>query len=977
MNLKGIGPYLFGNVIGEGTFSIVRLCYIDEKLFDNNEDKNLPKNEDSQNNLMNETDQAQNQKYYAAKIISRNKLKTCKIVEERFETEIRIMQQLHHPGVVQIIDLYKDTNYYYVILEFCPHGNLFHYVARHENGRLGEEEAKPIFRQIMETIQYLHSIRVSHRDMKLENILLDSSGRIKISDFGLSKLLAPLKESEVQEQKKKKIEQENKKAQMMNSLPSLSSFNIPPPVDNPLNVPPPINIPVSNSLQNLPPPINIPLNNSLQNLHPFIPLENLSSSQRRASFDTGPSFVNNFSKESSPLVSQRPTMPANNLNQPSIKSTINSNNQPSINSPPVEKPLYNIPPPLISSSGSNPLLPPPQLLGSTPSSPLAAIPPPILQSPTIKFIAKPASSSPITQIPPPLLPISIIGPTPLVSNNTDNITPLANSNDSPISNKILNTKPIKDNQFEIVPTLTPNSNLNSIPIINSNTISVSNSSPNINLNLYDNTISDSSLISNSTTNSDTKYDSSPITSTDLGSDKILKVETTSSSNQISNPDKKLSSNLRAKFDNNSNTKTTKRRGSSFQPPTLIPLTIGSSTGALIGINPNPVNPITPDNEVFSEDLVTTPCGSPCYASPECLSGNPYSGLTTDLWSCGVILFEMLTGYLPWTKQNEGQMFEQIKRGEYSIPKFLSNGAKNLIRSLLTVNVKKRYNADQALEDDWISQVPIQFPPCVRSISHLSSVFIESLRNKEIEENNENGSKQRNNSYDSSMASPFGHLSLEKKKIRRNKRSNSHNVHLTPNQKFISEQSLTEFIPATPFSLELIEKAKKDYNKDLIIIKRQLQEALRSSGISNRRRRRNTDFVGGRGKDLIKNSKTNYQALYSLVDKNIVSLKKVDEFFRGSIERLDILGDEEDYDNYDIDDIIENHYKTEEDGKKIIYFSSNNLLDDFEKTDIIVNAPNLAPADNLANNKSNDETNKIDHYPPKLLENKPANDLIIV
>ena len=60
MNLKGIGPYLFGNVIGEGTFSIVRLCYIDKKLFQSS---------DSKDDSDNPQDQVQEEKYFAAKII--------------------------------------------------------------------------------------------------------------------------------------------------------------------------------------------------------------------------------------------------------------------------------------------------------------------------------------------------------------------------------------------------------------------------------------------------------------------------------------------------------------------------------------------------------------------------------------------------------------------------------------------------------------------------------------------------------------------------------------------------------------------------------------------------------------------------------------------------------------------------------------------------------------------------------------------
>jgi serine/threonine protein kinase len=65
------------------------------------------------------------------------------------------------------------------------------------------------------------------------------------------------------------------------------------------------------------------------------------------------------------------------------------------------------------------------------------------------------------------------------------------------------------------------------------------------------------------------------------------------------------------------------------------------------------------NFLGSNDLVETPCGSPCYASPECISSQKYSGVTTDLWSIGVTFFVMLTGQLPWTKCVHSQLFPQI------------------------------------------------------------------------------------------------------------------------------------------------------------------------------------------------------------------------------------------------------------------------------------------------------------------------------
>jgi serine/threonine protein kinase len=98
----------------------------------------------------------------------------------------------------------------------------------------------------------------------------------------------------------------------------------------------------------------------------------------------------------------------------------------------------------------------------------------------------------------------------------------------------------------------------------------------------------------------------------------------------------------------------------------------------------------------SHGLVSTPCGSPCYASPECLTGLPYDGRTNDCWSVGVILYAMVTGELPWTKRNQQQLFEQIRRGEYTIPTELSQPCRNLIRGLLTVSPALRLTAESAL-----------------------------------------------------------------------------------------------------------------------------------------------------------------------------------------------------------------------------------------------------------------------------------------
>ena len=109
--------------------------------------------------------------------------------------------------------------------------------------------------------------------------------------------------------------------------------------------------------------------------------------------------------------------------------------------------------------------------------------------------------------------------------------------------------------------------------------------------------------------------------------------------------------------------------------------------------------------VGEDCLVSTPCGSPCYASPECISGQPYNGLTSDVWSCGVVLFAMVTGQLPWTKRNQAQLFEQIRNGEYTIPRFVSQNCYSLLRGLLTVDITKRLTIEQALNHPWFANVP--------------------------------------------------------------------------------------------------------------------------------------------------------------------------------------------------------------------------------------------------------------------------------
>ena len=72
-------------------------------------------------------------------------------------------------------------------MELCPGGDLLNYVRKRR--KLTEKNAKYLFKQIMQGIAYMHTIGIVHRDIKLDNILLDSSGQVKICDFGVGKIL--------------------------------------------------------------------------------------------------------------------------------------------------------------------------------------------------------------------------------------------------------------------------------------------------------------------------------------------------------------------------------------------------------------------------------------------------------------------------------------------------------------------------------------------------------------------------------------------------------------------------------------------------------------------------------------------------------------------------------------------------------------------------------------------------------------------
>lgn len=106
------------------------------------------------------------------------------------------------------------------------------------------------------------------------------------------------------------------------------------------------------------------------------------------------------------------------------------------------------------------------------------------------------------------------------------------------------------------------------------------------------------------------------------------------------------------------------------------------------------------NMMTDGDFLTTSCGSPNYAAPEVIAGKMYAGPDVDVWSCGVILYALLCGRLPFDDDYIPSLFKKIRGGIYSLPGFLSAPARDLITSMLVVDPTRRISIDEVRNHPW-------------------------------------------------------------------------------------------------------------------------------------------------------------------------------------------------------------------------------------------------------------------------------------
>ncbi|KAG7201930.1 hypothetical protein KM043_004638 [Ampulex compressa] len=153
-----IGKYKLLKTIGKGNFAKVKLA------------KHVPTG-----------------KEVAIKIIDKTQLNPGSL--QKLFREVRIMKMLDHPNIVKLFQVIETEKTLYLVMEYASGGEVFDYLVMH--GRMKEKEARAKFRQIVSAVQYCHQKKIIHRDLKAENLLLDSEMNIKIADFGFSNEFTP------------------------------------------------------------------------------------------------------------------------------------------------------------------------------------------------------------------------------------------------------------------------------------------------------------------------------------------------------------------------------------------------------------------------------------------------------------------------------------------------------------------------------------------------------------------------------------------------------------------------------------------------------------------------------------------------------------------------------------------------------------------------------------------------------------------
>ncbi|KAF9618869.1 hypothetical protein IFM89_002737 [Coptis chinensis] len=108
-------------------------------------------------------------------------------------------------------------------------------------------------------------------------------------------------------------------------------------------------------------------------------------------------------------------------------------------------------------------------------------------------------------------------------------------------------------------------------------------------------------------------------------------------------------------------------------------------------------------QVRNDGLLHTLCGTPAYVAPEILAKRGYDGPKVDIWSCGIILYVLNAGYLPFNNPNLMVMYRKIYKGDFRCPRWMSPDLKRFLSRLLDPNSETRITINEILRDPWFNK----------------------------------------------------------------------------------------------------------------------------------------------------------------------------------------------------------------------------------------------------------------------------------
>ncbi|XP_005091226.2 maternal embryonic leucine zipper kinase [Aplysia californica] len=152
---KKVGQYVLGRTIGEGSYAKIRLA----------------------THLI-------SKQQVAIKAVTKKTLVYREAARRHFRREALLLRSLSHPNIARIYEAMETSNSYYLVFEFVSGGSLLTHLSL--GGQLCEDDCRPFLRQMTSALDHVHKSGLVHRDLKLENFLLDANNNVKLVDFGLS-----------------------------------------------------------------------------------------------------------------------------------------------------------------------------------------------------------------------------------------------------------------------------------------------------------------------------------------------------------------------------------------------------------------------------------------------------------------------------------------------------------------------------------------------------------------------------------------------------------------------------------------------------------------------------------------------------------------------------------------------------------------------------------------------------------------------